>query len=220
MWKPWFLLSKNVWWIQKILKYDSGEKSIKVPYIIYTDLECLLEKIDACQNNKEKSYTEKKAKHEPSGYSLVTCCSYDKLKNERKYYRAKDCMEMFCKDLRKQAMKIINYEKKEMIPLTIEEKESYRNQEVCYICEKEFSTNKKDQKVKDHCHYTWKYSRAAHNSCNLRYEIPKEIHVAFGNGSTHDYHFITEQPAKDLKVILNALEKILKNILLFLYQLK
>ena len=29
---------------KKILKYNSGEKSIKVPHIIYADLECLLEK--------------------------------------------------------------------------------------------------------------------------------------------------------------------------------
>ena len=28
----------------KILKYNSGEKSLKVPFIIYADLECLLEK--------------------------------------------------------------------------------------------------------------------------------------------------------------------------------
>ena len=41
------------------------------------------------------------------------------------YYRGKDCVEKFCKDLREQAMKIINYEKKEIIPLTNEEKESY-----------------------------------------------------------------------------------------------
>ena len=75
---------------KKMLKHNSGEKSRKVPHIIYADLECLLEKIDTCQNNKEKSYTEKKAKHVPSGYSLVTCCSYDKSKNERKYYRGKD----------------------------------------------------------------------------------------------------------------------------------
>ena len=45
-------------------------------------------------------------------------------------------MEMFCKDLRGQAMKIINYEKKEMIPLTHEEIEFYEKQKVCYICEK------------------------------------------------------------------------------------
>ena len=51
-------------------------------------------------------------------------------------------MERFCKDLKDQAMKIINYEKKEIIPLTDEEKESYEKQKVCYICEKEFSTDK------------------------------------------------------------------------------
>ena len=45
-------------------------------------------------------------------------------------------MKMFCKDLKDQAMKIINYENKEMIPLTDKEKESCENQEVCYICEK------------------------------------------------------------------------------------
>ena len=28
----------------KILKYNQGEKSMKVPFIIYADLECLLEK--------------------------------------------------------------------------------------------------------------------------------------------------------------------------------
>ena len=39
-------------------KYNPGEKSLKVPFIIYADLECLLEKIDTCQKNPEKSYTE------------------------------------------------------------------------------------------------------------------------------------------------------------------
>ena len=121
-------------------------------HIIYVDLECLLEKIDTCQNIKEKSYTKKKARYVPSGYSIVTCCSYDKSKNERKYYRGEDCMKWFCKYLREQAMKIINHEKKEMIPLTNEEKEPYKNQKVCYICEKKFSTDKKHQKVRDHCH--------------------------------------------------------------------
>ena len=42
-------------------------------------------------------------------------------------------MEMLSKDLKEQAMKIINYEKKEMIPLTNEEKESYKNQFVLYV---------------------------------------------------------------------------------------
>ena len=44
----------------KILKYYYGDKSLKVPAIIYADLECFLEKMHSCQNNLEKSYTEKK----------------------------------------------------------------------------------------------------------------------------------------------------------------
>ena len=47
-------------------------------------------------------------------------------------------MEKFCKDLKDQTMKVINYEKKKEIILTNEEKESYENQEVFYICKKEF----------------------------------------------------------------------------------
>ena len=122
----------------KILKYNPGEKSLKIPFIIYADLECLLETIDTCQNNPEKFYTEKKARHKPSGYSLVTCCSFDKSKTKHKYYRGKDCMEKFCRDLRDQAMKIVNYEKKKEIILTklMKKKKSYEKQKNCHICKK------------------------------------------------------------------------------------
>ena len=40
-----------------ILKYNHGEKSLKIPFMIYADLERLLEKMHSCQNNPEKSYT-------------------------------------------------------------------------------------------------------------------------------------------------------------------
>ena len=92
-----------------------------------------------------------------------------------------------------------------MISLTHEENISYKKQKVCYIHKKEFSTNddnriefnKKYHKVRDHCHYSGKYRRAAHNICNLRYKTPKEIPVIFHNGSTYDYHFIIKKLAKD-----------------------
>ena len=64
----------------KILKYNHGEKSMKAPAIICADLECLLEKMQSWQNNPEKSYTEKKTKHTPSGYSLFTNCLLDSTK--------------------------------------------------------------------------------------------------------------------------------------------
>ena len=51
----------------KILKYNHGEKSMKVPFLIYTDLECLLEIISTYHNNLKKSTTTKRNEHTPSG---------------------------------------------------------------------------------------------------------------------------------------------------------
>ena len=61
-------------WVEKILKYNPGEKSLKTPFAIYLDLECLLKKQQSYQNNPEKPYTEKKAIHEPSGWAMFTRC--------------------------------------------------------------------------------------------------------------------------------------------------
>ena len=95
---------------------------MKLPFVIYADLECLLEKMSTCQNNPNKSSTTKINKHTPSGYSLFTHCSFvDESKNKLNHCRGDDCMKKFCKDLREHATKIINYEKKKMISLTIKE---------------------------------------------------------------------------------------------------
>ena len=60
------------------IKYNQREKSIKLPFAVYADLECLLEKIITCQNNPNESSTTEINKHTPSGYSLFTHCSFDK----------------------------------------------------------------------------------------------------------------------------------------------
>ena len=78
------------------------------------DIECLLKRFRSCQNNPEKSYTEKKAKHEPSGWAMFTKCSFDN-KKKVDYYRGIDCIEKACKKIKDRAMEIINYEEQEMI---------------------------------------------------------------------------------------------------------
>ena len=77
---------------------------------------------------------------------------------------------------------------------------------ICYICEKEFSTDKKYRKVRDHCHYTEKYRGAAQGIYNLRYKILKEIPVVFRNGSTYDYHFIITKEHDNGKTIVYMLK--------------
>ena len=143
--------------------------------------------MSTCQNDPNKSSTTKINKHTPSGYSIFTNFSFDESKNKISYY------------LREHSTKIINHEKKKMISLIPEEK-IHNKQKVCYICKKEFdNNNKKQQKVRDHCHYTGKYRGAAHNIFNLRYKIPEEIPVVFHNGSTYDYHFIIKELVKEFE---------------------
>ena len=152
-------------------------------------------------NNSNKSYTTAKALHKPSGYSLLTSCSFDKSENKQTCYSKKDCMERFCDDLKEHVTKIVNYEMKPMITLTEEEKISYENQQLCHICDKEFYTdnNKEMRKVRDDCHYTGKYRGAAHSKCNLNYKILKEIPVLFHNGFVYDYHFIIKYLAREFE---------------------
>ena len=55
-------------------------------------------------------------------------------------------MKRFCKDVKEHAAELINYEKKETIPLTYEEKKSYEKRKKICLCKKEFNTNKNDKK--------------------------------------------------------------------------
>ena len=84
--------------------------------------------MSTCYNNLKESSTTKINKHIASGYSLFTHCSFDKTKNKIDYYRGKDCMKKFCKDLRENGTKTFNCEKKKMIPLTTKEEIDYNKQ--------------------------------------------------------------------------------------------
>ena len=88
------MLKKN------ILESKPGIKPLKHAFVICVDLECLLLKMNSCNNNPNKSYTTAKAIHMPSGYSLLTSCSFDKSENKQTYYRGRDCMKRFCADLK------------------------------------------------------------------------------------------------------------------------
>ena len=121
---------------------------------------------------------------------MFTSCSFDEKENKLNYYRGKDCIEKLCK---KRAVKIINYEKEKMIPLTKEEKSLIKKQEACHLCQKEFCYDKNDEdytnkkNAKYHCHYTGKFREAAHSKYNLNYKVPKDILMIIHNAS-YDTH--------------------------------
>ena len=80
--------------------------------------------------------------------------------------------------------------------LTNEQQKSYENSKICYICKQKYE-DKKYCKARDHCHYRGKHRVAAHNICNLKYSVPKEIPIVFLNGSNYDYHFIIKELAEE-----------------------
>ena len=92
---------------EKIFKNAHGEKSLKAPFAIYLDLECLLKQEQSCKNNPEKLYTKKKAKHEPSGWAIFTKGSFDAAEHKLDYYRGRDYIEKLCKKLKEHTMKTI-----------------------------------------------------------------------------------------------------------------
>ena len=112
---------------------------MKALFINYANTESMLEKTQACDNNPEESSATKLSKHAASFYSLFTHFSYDSSKSKHNFCRGANCMKKFCRDLKKHAAEIISYEKKEIIPLTDEEIESYNNQKLCHVQKKTFS---------------------------------------------------------------------------------
>ena len=83
-----------------ILKDNHGEKSLRSPIVFYFDLESLLIKQQSCQNNPNKSYTERKAIHEPCGYAMNLVSSIDSIQNVQSFYRGRDCIKRFCRKLK------------------------------------------------------------------------------------------------------------------------
>ena len=84
----------------KILGFNQYQKSDKAPFIIYADLECIIEKIDGCKNNSENSSTTRVSEHILSGFSMSTISSFRSIENKHGVYRGKNCMKKFCEFLR------------------------------------------------------------------------------------------------------------------------
>ena len=120
-------------WVEKILKYTPGEKSLKAPFAIYLDLECLLKK-----NNLVKIILKNLTQRKKLDMNLlVGQCLQDvhliKKKINLIITEEQFVLKNYVKKLKERAMKIVSYEEIGMIPLTYEENKSYKEQEACHI---------------------------------------------------------------------------------------
>ena len=70
-----------------ILEFNQYIESDKMPYLIYTDMEPLIKKIDGCINNPETSLTVKIGQHFPCRYSMPIIWTLVHIENKHILYR-------------------------------------------------------------------------------------------------------------------------------------
>ena len=92
------------------LEYKDSGRDQKVPFVIYADFEAIVEKVEGCERNDEKSFTEAYQKHTDCGFGYKLVCSVnDKYTKPDVCYRGKNAAKIFmncmmreveyCKDL-------------------------------------------------------------------------------------------------------------------------
>ena len=178
-----------------ILKFKHHDRSERLPFIIYADTEALIKEMQNCDPNPLYSYTKKYQKHEPSSFSYYIKSFDDNVyESKLRKYTGEDAMEKFVDWIEEDVKDIANIPDVKMIKLSPNESKQFNEATKCWICKGEFDNTsdekgyRKNEKVKDHCHYTGRFRGAAHNYCNLKYKKPNITPVVFHNLSGYDSH--------------------------------
>ena len=178
--------------------FKNHHKQLPVPFVIYADFEALTEKIQGCQPNNEKSYTEAYQKHTDCGYGYkVVCCYDDKYSKPVQIHRGENAVHKFMENM----LEEVNWCKSKMkkhfnkpLKMTMENEIDFKKAIKCHICDQQYTD--KDIRVRDHCHITGKFRGSAHQDCNLKLRIKPDnikIPVIFHNLRGYDSHFIMQQ---------------------------
>ena len=124
---------------EKIVSFQNYNKQMKVPYVIYADLEALIKKISLCElegGNKGKSYIIKKEYHEASGFSYTVVRSDGEVSG-LKVYRGENAVGKFLSEILQEEVKIReSLAAPKPIVMTAEDWEKYKNATDCHICNK------------------------------------------------------------------------------------
>lgn len=177
------------------LSFQNYHKQMPAPYIIYADLEALVNKIEGPELNPTKSNTQRTQQHEACSYCyIVVRC--DGQTGPPVEYRGPNAAEHLLQALQTEERRIKRVlANPKAMRMTREDLRAHRTANICHVCEKPLNGDS----VRDHCHVTGKYRGAAHTACNLKLRLnPKTttIPVAFHNLRGYDSHLLMQAISK------------------------
>ena len=138
-------------------KFRSFRETVKIPFVIYADLESLLVKLTDTTSSQtetisttvqstdsaEQDKTEKLQKHTACSYGYKVVCCYDKsMSKPFKMYRGLNSVNKFFSDIFEEEKEILDKLKQfknTPMNLSSEEKIHHKNAESCYVCECSFT---------------------------------------------------------------------------------
>ncbi|XP_036148439.1 uncharacterized protein LOC118647504 [Monomorium pharaonis] len=158
----------------KWLKFRNPEHKERLPFVVYADLECVLQKTQS--DTEQGSY--KYQHHQVFSIGYYVRCSFDDTLSVYRFRRDPDCVTWFTKQLEELAykVKIRLSANVPMNALSKEQWEAYRSATHCHICNNLFAPD--DTRVRDHCHLTVFHNLSGYDS----HFIIKEIANAFEGG--------------------------------------
>ncbi|XP_063419676.1 uncharacterized protein LOC134704824 [Mytilus trossulus] len=171
------------------IAFHSIKKMMRVPFAIYADFECFTEKLDTCQPDPSHSYTNAYQLQRPSGFCYHVKYAHGDYKDPV-VYCGEDAAKKFVQCVEEEVQAIAKlYKENKPMELTDDDKVSFAESTHCHICGDELG----EDKVRDHDHLTGKYRGAAHNQCNLDFQLPKHVPILFHNLSGYDAHIFVKE---------------------------
>ena len=181
---------------KSILKFQKIEDMIKTPFTIYYDIETYNQHLKKTKQFKKIENTTHERLLKPYLIGYILKCNYDeKFSKKCQVFIGERCIEKFILNLIFTERQYIYETIKLNFNKTIEMNPDLTkfNIKICHLCNKKIY----DKPVKNHCHFTSKMLRYAHNKCNLRYKFKKDnvndeylINVFAHNSQNFDQSFL------------------------------
>ena len=114
------------------VEFKDGQNQFKVPFIMYADLESILEPMGPVETgspNSNQLYTNEVNQHAPSGCCVYSKFAYGDVDISLRLYRGKDCIETFCNYIKGEGRRLYHmFPELPMGPLTKEQWNKYKKQ--------------------------------------------------------------------------------------------